>query len=229
MDYKTQILQELVEAVNRPDWWAIGITAVNAVIMAWLAWRQYQLQKQQTKLQERQVQQQEYELYRQLYTLVKNANYEIDDYLENIADSLGALPFQRADEGFIKAKLADIEQLYKDLSRYFVDYEIKFSRDFFDYRGYSVTLGAMMHSLKLIDEMIDKEMVEFDSSGYNTIPAINGSWDNGYVSYITERIKDAGYRAAIRSNLLRFVRRKDKLRANGNDILEKIRERCKVE
>ena len=40
------------ETVNRPDWWTIGITAVNAVIMVWLGWKQYKLQKQQNKIQE---------------------------------------------------------------------------------------------------------------------------------------------------------------------------------
>ena len=52
MDTNTQILQELVEAVNRPDWWAIGITVVNALIMVWLGWKQYKLQEEQSKSQE---------------------------------------------------------------------------------------------------------------------------------------------------------------------------------
>ena len=44
MDYETKILlNKLVEAVDSPDWWAIGITIVNALIMAWLGWRQYKL------------------------------------------------------------------------------------------------------------------------------------------------------------------------------------------
>lgn len=40
MDYETKIyLDKLIEAVeelNSPDWWAIGITVVNALIMIWL-------------------------------------------------------------------------------------------------------------------------------------------------------------------------------------------------
>ena len=51
MDYETKILlnrlAEEVEQLNEPDWWVIGITVVNALIMAWLGWRQYKLQKQQ--------------------------------------------------------------------------------------------------------------------------------------------------------------------------------------
>lgn len=229
MENETNILlSELVEAVSRPDWWAIGITIVNALIMAWLAWRQYMLQKQQTKLQEQQIRQQEYEIYSKLYKLVKNANYEIDDFLESIADSLSGAPFPRADEGFIKTKLAQIERLYNDLSQNFIDYEIKFSRDFFDYRGYSAVLGAMMYNLQLIDEMVDKGQLACDVNGYDIAP-IDGSMEKGYASYIAEHIKDARSRSIIGSNLLHFIKKKDRLRTNGNDILEKIRERCKVE
>ena len=229
MNNETQtLLKELIEAVNSPDWWAIGITIVNALIMAWLAWRQYQLQKQQNKLQEQQIRQQEYEIYRELYKLVKNANHEIDDYLENIADSFGGVSFQRADGGFIKTKLAYISQLYEDLSHRFTDYEIKFSRDFFDYRGYSAIFGSMLYTLRLIDEMVDKGQVEYDSNGYDIV-SVEGSMEKGYACYIAEHIKDARSRSIIGTNLLHFIKRKEMLRTNGNDILEKIRERCKVE
>lgn len=228
MTTETRILQELVEAVKTPDWWAIGITIVNALIMAWLAWRQYKLQRQQTKLQEQQIRQQEYEIYSRLYKLVKNADYEINDYLENIADSFGGVPFQRADSGFIKTKLAYITKLHEDLSQHFTDYEIKFSRDFFDYRGYSAIFGTMLHNLQLIDEMVDKGQVEYDINGYDIVP-VEGSMEKGYAFYIVKHIKDAKYRTIITSNLLNFVKRKEKLREGGNDILAKIRERCKVE
>ena len=64
MDYETKILLnrlvDEVEKLNSPDWWVIGITVVNALVVAWLAWRQYQLQKQQVKFQE-------YEMYKELY------------------------------------------------------------------------------------------------------------------------------------------------------------------
>ena len=56
MDYESKILLnrlvDEVEKLNSPDWWAIGITVVNALMMVWLAWRQYKLQQRQTKQQE---------------------------------------------------------------------------------------------------------------------------------------------------------------------------------
>ena len=124
MTTETQILQELVEAVSRPDWWAIGITAVNVVIVIVLTlWQlclnkrqtqiqerqnelqeeQTRLQKQQNKLQEQQIRQQEYEIYSRLYKLVKKADVEIDEYLDEITSSLGVIPWKRAEDGFLKA------------------------------------------------------------------------------------------------------------------------------
>ena len=56
MDYEIKIyldnLIEAVEKLNSPDWWTIGITIVNALIMIWLGWKQYKLQKEQSKSQE---------------------------------------------------------------------------------------------------------------------------------------------------------------------------------
>ncbi|MBQ8735954.1 MAG: hypothetical protein IJY75_08300 [Bacteroidaceae bacterium] len=78
MDYEIKILlnrlAEEVEKLNSPDWWIIGITVVNALIMIWLGWRQDKLQQRQTELQKQQILQQEYEIYSQLYKLVKKAN-----------------------------------------------------------------------------------------------------------------------------------------------------------
>ena len=96
MTDETKILfEQLIEAINSPDWWTIGITSIialiNAGFLAWLGWRQYKLQKQQNKIQEyqtelqkqqtiaqqRQTEALEYERYRRLYVLLSNANSEI--------------------------------------------------------------------------------------------------------------------------------------------------------
>ena len=75
MDYESKILLnrlvDEVEKLNSPDWWVIGITVVNALVVAWLAWRQYQLQKQQVKFQE-------YEIYKELFLFVKDI-YDISN------------------------------------------------------------------------------------------------------------------------------------------------------
>ena len=153
MDYETNILLnrlvEEVEKLNNPDWWTIGITIVNALIMAWLGWRQYKLQQQQ-------VLQQEYEIYSQLYKLVKRADVEIDHYLDEITSSLGVVPWMKAENGFLKLKLDYIEQLCKELEQNAIDFEIKFTKNFFDLNGYRDVLGFMAYNLKSLVKMIDE-------------------------------------------------------------------------
>ena len=130
MDYETKILLnnlvDEVERLNDPDWWTIGMTIVNALIMVWLGWRQYKLQQQQTKLQEQQTLHQEYDIYSRLYKLVKRADLEIDHFLDEITDSLGVIPSKKAENGFLKLKLDYIEQLRKELDENAIDFEIKF-------------------------------------------------------------------------------------------------------
>ena len=230
MDNETKLLlNKLVEAVDCPDWWAIGITVVNAFIVAWLGWRQYKLQQRQTELQKQQILQQEYEIYSQLYKLVKKADVEIDHYLDEITSSLGVIPWMKAEDGFLKLKLEYIEQLCKDLEQNAIDFEIKFTKDFFDLNGYRDVLGFMAYNLKSLVKMVDEKKMSFDSTASQKIYNVDGCMEKGRAYYIAQHITDERYEVIIGSNLLDFIERRNKLRKNGNDILAKIRERCKVE
>lgn len=250
MTTETQILQELVEAVSRPDWWAIGITAVNAVIVIVLTlWQlclnkrqtkiqerqnelqeeQTRLQKQQNKLQEQQIRQQEYEIYSRLYKLVKKADVEIDEYLDEITSSLGVIPWKRAEDGFLKLKLDYILELRKDLEQSAIDFEIKFSKDFFDLEGYRHILSSMTLNLRNLVKMVEEKKMIFDGAGSQRIYGVDGDIEKGKAYYIAQHINDKQYEVAVGSNFLHFIEDRKKLRANGNDILAKIRERCKVE
>lgn len=230
MDYETKILlNKLVEAVDSPDWWAIGITIVNALIMAWLGWRQYKLQQRQTELQKQQILQQEYEIYSQLYKIVKRADVEIDHFLNEIISSLGVVPWMKAEDGYLKLKLEYIEQLCKELEQNVLDFEIKFSKDFFDLNGYRDILGIMAYNLRSLVKMVDEKKIFFDSTASRKIYSVDGCIEKGRAYYIAQHIKDEKYEVIIGSNLLDFIERKNKLRKNNDDILAKIRERCKVE
>ena len=229
MTPETEIMKELVEAIERPDWWAIGITVVNAVIMAWLACRQVKLQRQQTKLQEQQIRQQEYEIYSRLYKLVKKVDAEIDGYLDEIIASLGVVPWKRAKDGFLQRKFDYLLELRNELEQNALDFEIKFSKEFFDLGGYRGILATMIHNLQLLVKMVEGEQLLYDYGCSQTIHNVEGSIEKGQVYYIAQHIKDKQYEDAVGSNLLHFIEDRAKLRANGNDILGKIRERCKVE
>lgn len=257
MTTETQILKELVKAVSRPDWWAIGITAVNAVIVIVLTFwqlclnkrqtqiqeRQNELQAQQvklqeqqnrqqeyqTKLQEQQIRQQEYEIYSRLYKLVKKADVEIDEYLDEITSSLGVIPWKRAEDGFLKLKLDYILELRKELEDNAIDFEIKFTKEFFDLEAYRHLLSSMTLNLRNLVKMVEEKKMIFDGAGSQTIYGVDGDIEKGKAYYIAQHIKDKQYEVAVGSNFLHFIEDRKKLREGGNDILEKIRERCKVE
>ncbi len=232
MDYETKILlNNLIDEVGRlndPDWWTIGITIVNALIMVWLGWRQYKLQQRQTKLQEQQTLQQEYDIYSRLYKLVKSADLEIDHFLDEITESLGVIPSKKAENGFLKLKLDYVEKLRKELEGNAIDFEIKFNKEFFDLEGYRELLGFMAYNLKSIIMMVDEKKMIYDLISQH-IYDVDGSIEKGKAYYIAQHINDKRFEVIIGSNLLDFIERRDKLRENGKDVLAIIRKRCKVE
>ena len=219
--------------ITSPDWWNVIATFLAAIVAAWITYRlgkrQNELQEQQTKLQEQQILQQEYDIYSKLYKLVKRADVEIEHFLDEIIGTLGVVPWRRADDGFLKQILDDVEQLQKDLEQNAIDFEIKFTKEFFDLDGYRNILGFMAYNLKSLVKIVDEKKMLFDKTASYAIFEIDGCMEKGKAYYIAQHIKDKHYEVIIGSNLLDFIERRNKLRENRNDILVKIRERCKVE
>ena len=103
--------EQLIDALDGPDWWSIGITIVNAMIMVWLGSSQYKLQKRQTELQQRQTEAQEYEIYKRLYMLLVQVHNEVNEFMHNLSfGTWGTVA--RIDENLLKRKYAIINQLY---------------------------------------------------------------------------------------------------------------------
>ena len=219
--------------ITSPDWWSVIATFLAAFVAAWITYkfakRQNELQEQQIKLQEQQILQQEYEIYSKLYKLVKRANAEIDYFFDEIIGTLGVVACMKAEDGFLKLKLDYIEQLCKDLEQNAIDFEIKFTKDFFDLDGYRDILGFMAYNLKSLVMMVEEKKMHYDIPGSITIDCVDASLEKGQAYYIAQHIKDKQYEVIIGSNLLYFIEERKKLRENSNDILAKIRERCKVE
>lgn len=219
--------------ITNPDWWSVIATFLAAIVAAWITYkfakRQNELQEQQIKLQEQQILQQEYEIYSKLYKLVKRANAEIDYFFDEIIGTLGVVACMKAEDGFLKLKLDYIEQLCKDLEQNAIDFEIKFTKDFFDLDRYRSILKLMVNNLRFLVKMVDDKMMIYDRTGSYAIFEIDGCMEKGKAYYIAQHIKDKRHEAIIGSNLLYFIEERKKLRENSNDILAKIRERCKVE
>ena len=53
--------------------------------------------------------------------------------------------------------------------------------------------------------------------------------EKGKAYFIAQRITDKKLEIIIGSNLLHFIEQRSKLRENRNDILSKIRNRCKID
>lgn len=223
MDTNTQILQELVEAINRPDWWTIGITSaitiINATIMVWLGWRQYKLQKQQTYAQE-------YGIYKKLYLLLKNANDEIDDFLISINAALWA-PQHKSNRDLLPHKLAYIESLRKNLLENYTDYELKFSSKTFNGDTYLRILTLMSRIVRQTIESLDKDEVVL-KEGMERISYEQGKEDEAYVYAIVEHFKNDYTRMVILQDCNTFRLLKNVVRCD-NLLLKDIGNRFKID
>lgn len=152
MDYESKILLhrlvEEVEKLNSPDWWVIGITVVNAVLMLWLGWRQFKLQKQQTKIQE-------YELYRRMYNCV-NSIYTIA-YGIAIPVYVGLSKCDKIYWENFKKEILELNKEIKDIS---VDLSLKFPMEKNIKDKYKIMLGAISNVVRITDDVIQKDLIK---------------------------------------------------------------------
>lgn len=220
MDYESKILlNNLIDAVNGTDWWVVGITFVNAAIMVWLGWNQYKLQKRQTEAQE-------YDIYRKLYTLLSNANREIDGFLFNLWDALYE-PTYKIDKDFLQRKQTVIDNLRKDLSKSYIDYELKFSKDTFNKDGYLQILSFMSRIIRYIISSVEKnEMLLM--RGVQSLEYENGKEDEAYASAIARQVTQPYWHTVLMQNFESFIRQKKAVRCD-NAVLDKIRKKCKID
>lgn len=158
MDYETKIyLDKLIEAVeelNSPDWWIIGITAINAMIMIWLGYNQYKLQKRQTKAVE-------FETYQALYNFIIKANKEIEAFMLNVCCVLW-----ESDRGssVINNRLNSIYTLRNELDQNEIEFELKLSHNIFNSRTYYHTFGLMLHTLQSVKTLLKDDDLYFEQN-----------------------------------------------------------------
>ena len=218
-------LSELIDVISRPDWWAIGITIVNAVIMIWLGWRQYKLQQQQTELQKRQTEAQEYDIYRRLYLLVNNANNEIDEFLKNLYLATWQ-PHIQMDKDYLLRKQQYVDRLRKDLSENYWDYKLKFSQKSFDVDGYLRILSQMFYLLQQFNESMAKDEISI-AQGCQQFTCEQGKEEGTYAFIIASRFKTMDLREMIVGGLMNFVDQKKRL-ASCDDLVSEIKMKCQI-
>lgn len=232
-------INRIVEAINSPDWWTIGITAVNAVIMVWLGWKQYKLQKQQNKIQEyqtelqkqqtiaqqRQTEALEYEIYRQLYGLLSKANAEIEGFVCNILDSFWEANYN-VDKDYLCRKRSEIEKLKDGFKEGYIDYKLKFSKDILDIEGYINILGVMSNIIFKTIRSINCDEVSFYQM--LQIECEQGKDDEAFVNGIIARIKNKNTALILMQNFKEFIEQKGALNINDK-LLNEILNRCRIQ
>ena len=238
MDYETKIyLEKLIEAVSSTDWWSIGITAVNALIVVALTiWqlclnkkqtiiqeRQNKLQEQQNKLQEQQIRQQEYDTYRRLYSVI----YSIDELslnLLNIIDRYLSVPLVRAsDKELLFHTKERAMQLEKDLDNNAIDFDLKFSnsRDILD--KYKKAIVDITSTLQYFISLEIEEYIAFEENTDSIYKLGIQEDEDTIINSIKGRIKAISLTSTTVGILNGYIERRDKLLTKK--IAEEIKKR----
>ena len=244
MDYETKIyLDNLIEAVDSPDWWGFGATVFVGIVAAGITWilgrrqnelqeqqlkiqeRQNVLQEQQIKLQEKQTKQQEYEIYRSLYKLVRSANVQIDKFLDVLWEVVWTASYQ-FEPDFLKNREAEINKLFDDLNENITDYELKFTRDFFDNNAYYNILKLMTRIYRDIMWAKKNDRINY-VEGMQRDYSRSKDKDAELIGAISRRFEGEGLQSSMESSLTVFVELKRSV--YNNNVLNQIRERCKID
>ena len=216
-------LIELIEALKTPDWWSVGITIVNAMIMVWLGISQYKLQKRQTELQQRQTEAQEYEIYKRLYMLLVQVHNEVNEFMHNVSFGTWGTYYQ-ADKELLVRKEKSINQLKNELLTNYVDYELKFSKGLFDKEAYRQILNTMSAILFHVNQAIEKGEVNMPV-GSQQIPSIDGDMEKGEAYALAGRFTHMEF---MLQGFMNFVNQKRRL-GSCEEALKVIKERCKID
>lgn len=215
------MLSELVDAINRPDWWTISITStitvVNAAIMVWLGVNQYKLQKRQTEAQE-------YETYKKLYSQLNAVNAEIKMFVANL--SWSTMGLHDMNGGFLKQKLGEIGNLRRSFQDSSMDYKLKFAEKDFNPDGYCEILSIMHFILTKFCDSIERGEVNF-VVGSQTVYAGPYGIEVAEAIAISKRFKNIKTRRLVFDGILAFYE-KEKMLPPCESFLEMINKRCKV-
>ena len=221
MDNETQILiEKLIEAIDSPDWWIIVITLINAIIMLWLGWRQYKLQKQQTYLQKQQVHQQEYELYKQMYIQIDKIETFAKIFLHKVAVILSDLvdDAKKVDEmdGIIK----ELNLLNDNFMESTYDIELKECGNAIDVGYYYNVLQEIKQTTMFLKYLVVKDKMRIHSE--KTDLTTNSSI---LVNIIIDCCKDENYKMQLKTSIQKSI---DVINnTKKSQIISTIKERIK--
>ena len=215
------LFEQLIEAINSPDWWTIGITVVNALIMIWLGWRQYKLQQQQTK-------QQDYEPNKELLVIIKGIDNQIEHHLYTLfymlIDGVKSSIISRFSE--LKTEL---DALVKQVNDHKIDFELRFPAEKTLISDYIMICFYMYNIYSTFQKHIENENIDleiiFDIDKAAKIISLDN--DEKYKEEILFYIKDENVHKSIMTSIDIFI--KKKISILDKKYADKIAERCKIE
>ncbi len=223
MDYETKLyLDNLIEAINRPDWWAIGITAVNALIMFWLGWRQYKLQQQQLRLQEQQNKQQEYDLYSRLYESLCDMNTFADTLIYKIYATISYSNDTNGIRDSFMKLFEEVNDLHSQLNKCSVDVDLKWAEQNKAIIEYYNLIISSRNLLVFLIKMVNAEKI----NTCNSIANLNDDDTESLIKFIVKQC-DANIASKTDKMLTNYSGTVNAI--NNINILTKIKERCKID
>ena len=221
MDYETKIyLDKLIEAINRPDWWTIGITSAMTAIMAWIAWNQYKLQKRQAALQA-------YESYKPTYELFLS--------IQKMADSLiYTVAYHFSEDALYRYKgwediLEELQKIKENMHSQERQIEMQLSSlglSIKEYIKYSFLVKSMFYLVEKIDE--ENNIISLDTIEYQDVK-------NGGTAYLIDKIRQTINRGNIDKEPLKSLKKRFQFFISCREEVVKdktlsiIKKKCKID
>lgn len=216
-------MEKLGEYITNPEWWSVGATIMAAVVAAVITYifgkRQEKLQQLQTELIKRQTEAQDFEVYRKLYPLVYSANNRIIWFMEDLWAALWEPTYRFNGENFLSIRINEIDRLINELSLNRIDFELKFSKDFFDLNGYIEVLSQMSNIGHSIEDAIKKGDAILEKGTHRG--TVNMSMD------IAKHLANSDKQMVIYERLNNFIEIKNNVNISENILIE-IKRRCNI-
>ena len=219
LDSNAIMMEQLVDAVNGPDWWTIGITIVNAAIMAWLGWRQYKLQQQQTK-------QNGYELYRQMYAIIREIDFFAQVLLNRLYEYFSMPVHRKIHKNYLEYLQNQITKFDVQLTEKSIDFKIWIPGNEKEVEYYKSMIYSMRLFVQFLSHMeIDGEILYIDN--YDNQAGINASCGDFIllIDAMIERTPSDNYKRVLKESILHFIQTREFI--SQMRFIEKIEKYCK--
>lgn len=215
---------KLTDFITNPEWWNVGATIVAAIVAAMITYlfgkRQEKLQQLQTELLKRQTEAQDFEVYRKLYPLVYSANSRIIWFMEDLWASLWEPTYKFKGENFLSIRITEIDRLINELSQNRIDFELKFSKEFFDLNGYIEALTQMSNIGHYIENAIKNGDAVLEKGVHK------GTVD--MAKDIAKHLTNPNKQMAVYERLNSFIETRNNISSSEN-ILTEIKKRCNID